>query len=734
MNDDVAARKTYRYARLGLLGAVLLIGVSVGIERSKIDCWQTSISAYYYTPVRAVLVGALIAIGLTLIVLKGSTWQEDLCLNAAGMLAPIVALVPTSGAGECYSIPPEAFPTYKDANGNKVFEDWVLANINNNVPTLLIAGAIGLGVASVIAIAAMGIGKSRNELEGGVLKRNWPTLVALGLTGAAIAAAAIWRAGWPDYFNERSHGFAAVAMFGCLALAALANAFDCKDHGRSTYAWIYLLIALAMGATGALFLIPDDDWKHKVLVIEILEISLFALLWAVQSRELWHDTLRHSDHAPVPLITGPDGGPIQFSMLSFDKRGASIAPDTQAETVAELATFEATDVFLFSHGWNTDSETATRKYEEFILGYQDFRSANDLGSPEGYKPVLIGIHWPSASFVFDYEGPPDMAADGPTPLTRADMEALAVFDDELATVDAEALRSLAEADGTPDAQLAALLAPLLHEPDEVGAPAVTADQLLALWGPDGGRDFDGRGEFGAIRQPAGGVAPAGIFAKARDVIRQATVWLMKDRAGRVGARGVATLLHDLQVAAPNARFHLIGHSYGCKLLLSALTAKVPARPVDSLLLLQAAVNGRCFAPNRGDGSPGGYRPALARVQQPILVTFSDKDTSLRKLFHWIMRRPDDLGEIAIAGGDDEEVPPSPYCALGGWGPMNTTNDTTWTDMKHEPDLYDLAGAKDILAVRANSDITSHGDIANAGSYWALYSLVRAASSIPAAQP
>lgn len=40
------AIKTYRYLRIGMIGAVFLLAASIGIERSKVDCWQTSISAY----------------------------------------------------------------------------------------------------------------------------------------------------------------------------------------------------------------------------------------------------------------------------------------------------------------------------------------------------------------------------------------------------------------------------------------------------------------------------------------------------------------------------------------------------------------------------------------------------------------------------------------------------------------------------------------------------------------
>jgi hypothetical protein len=147
---DIAAVKTYRYLRISMVGAVVLLGVSILIERSNVDCWQTSVSAYYYTPVRAIFVGVLMAIGLCLIVIKGSTTWEDATLNAAGMLAPIVAVVPTTDVGECWSQSPGRLPVDDDGN----LAAWVVANIDNNITALLITGIAGLLVAAVIASIA----------------------------------------------------------------------------------------------------------------------------------------------------------------------------------------------------------------------------------------------------------------------------------------------------------------------------------------------------------------------------------------------------------------------------------------------------------------------------------------------------------------------------------------------------------------------------------------------------
>jgi hypothetical protein len=79
-----------------MIGFVLAIFIGVGFERSKAPgCFQTSISAYYYTPVHGIFIGALVAVGTCLICLRGNTDAEDILLNLAGMFAPVVALVPT---------------------------------------------------------------------------------------------------------------------------------------------------------------------------------------------------------------------------------------------------------------------------------------------------------------------------------------------------------------------------------------------------------------------------------------------------------------------------------------------------------------------------------------------------------------------------------------------------------------------------------------------------------------
>jgi len=69
------AQKTYRFLRVGMIGAAVMLAVSVPIERFVAQCWQDSISGYYYTQVRAVFVATLRAVGLTLIVIQAGPRQ-----------------------------------------------------------------------------------------------------------------------------------------------------------------------------------------------------------------------------------------------------------------------------------------------------------------------------------------------------------------------------------------------------------------------------------------------------------------------------------------------------------------------------------------------------------------------------------------------------------------------------------------------------------------------------------
>jgi hypothetical protein len=192
---------------------------------------------------------------------------------------------------------------------------------------------------------------------------------------------------------------------------------------------------------------------------------------------------------------------------------------------------------------------------------------------------------------------------------------------------------------------------------------------------------------------------------------------MKTRAGIVG-RGIANLVGRI-LALPAPRLYLVGHSYGAKVVMSALATRAVARPADAVMLLQPAVSHLCFAENVGDGHPGGFRAALARVRKPVFVTYSNDDIPLHRLFHLAARRKEDVGELQPLGA------PSRYAALGGYGPSGcATNECVGRHFAAPPALDAVPGPPArIVAFDGTGIITGHGVVHGPQVMWALCSLL-----------
>jgi pimeloyl-ACP methyl ester carboxylesterase len=451
---------------------------------------------------------------------------------------------------------------------------------------------------------------------------------------------------------------------------------------------------------------------------------------------------------PYRKLQVDDRTTAPWYILPFDNKGRTEAPATRDALLTELLRGGFTDVYLFSHGWNNAWKEASGRYGDFTSGYMALRRKQGLRLGRPYRPLLIGVFWPSAALVMPWERGPQFAAtdavdDGAVEQERREIGEIA---SELEPGQVERFYELARHRDRLSPhdldELAQMLAPLLgigreEQPKEPDGP--TPEELVALWtaGADAGEaaeddeDVDPTRRVGTVTGVAAPSQAAGGFGvSSRDIVRQTTVWLMKDRAGTVGARGVGPLLHEVLRAAPDAKVHLAGHSYGGKVLLSALCyERLPAgRKVTSVLLLQPAVNHLCFAADAtGQGQSGGYRAALERVEQPILSTFSAQDVPLTKLFHLAVRRGSDLGEARIAG-----EPPSRYAALGGYGPGGLGRgpdglpEGNRIRIRLPGEVYDLrSGGVRVYGVDGTGTITGHGEISNPATWWALWCQVAA---------
>ena len=277
-----AIRKTYRYLRVSIVGMVALLAVAVAIEIGWGEGQLGSISAYYYTPVRSIFVGALMAIGLSLIAIRGRDGAEDTLLNVAGMLAPVVALVPTPLSR-----------TGADGNPEPYIPEEYLSSIDNNIAAILVMGVVGLGFATWTA--------RRNPPE----SRLVAVLGVVAATAAFLAFAA-WFLFARDAFDVGAHYAAAVPLFGCVSAVAWINAraagakvgeqpaFEILPAERR--ATLYRVIAYSMIVTVAvaavLFVLelaevtPIPDW---LFYVEMVLLALFVTFWLLQTAEYWED-------------------------------------------------------------------------------------------------------------------------------------------------------------------------------------------------------------------------------------------------------------------------------------------------------------------------------------------------------------------------------------------------------------------------------------------------------------
>jgi hypothetical protein len=279
------ATKTYRYLRLAMVTLIVMLAASVGIEwwQAGRDCFQTSISGYYYTPVRAILVGTLISIGVCMVALKGNTEWEDILLNGAGMLAPVAGLVAIPAGGTCRSVP----LTFRDSS----------ADIANNMAALFLAGGLALAITIGIALK-----DPRGGTASAATRRPWerPQLLGMVVAALVLGAAVAWFSSNRAGFMAGAHYTAAAAMFGCIIGVVILNAKGLGRRRRSAirsrapYANRYTVIAAGMVVVPVSFTLWKwlVGWEHAILWIEGVLIVLFAIFWLIQTEELWHEGLR----------------------------------------------------------------------------------------------------------------------------------------------------------------------------------------------------------------------------------------------------------------------------------------------------------------------------------------------------------------------------------------------------------------------------------------------------------
>lgn len=423
------------------------------------------------------------------------------------------------------------------------------------------------------------------------------------------------------------------------------------------------------------------------------------------------------------------GHSVPLFLIQADKTGTLTSPEASHELLARVADGTLHDVYVFAHGWNNGFDQSLDLFTRFFTGFLERRPAS-----ADWKPVFVGVQWPSIVLVFPWDKGPLIAAGNSAEADqRFQQQAVGEIGGELDHAAAARFAELA-ARASLDAAEQREIVRLARAAMAGGVLETALDtlpseaELLESWqaldraskpaAPVTG-NFGFAAEPNAPAAPGGGPQAAGLLSALdpRNLVRGATVYLMKDRAGTIGAKLVRPVLEQLTEAGAAVR--LIGHSYGCRVVLAALSTGTLAHKARSALLLQPAVNQYCFAEAGGipeTASGGGFRSALDQVKLPIYSTFSPHDFPLHGTFHLALRRTKDLGEAEIAAG----APPSIYCALGGYGPQGMADGSTATIPIVDHGAFDYPATTRVVALDgAGGRITAHGDVTNAFACWAL---------------
>jgi hypothetical protein len=323
----------------------------------------------------------------------------------------------------------------------------------------------------------------------------------------------------------------------------------------------------------------------------------------------------------------------------FDAGGGLVDPDAERR-LRDAAAGGRRDLFLFAHGWNNDAERARRLFDRFFATIVEH-----VPEPARASTATVGVIWPSIRWPDESE--PGLSVGGAASLSASPsadvMEALRrAFPsaaehqalDEVEKLlderprDPEALRrfqrQLVVLAGGADARDA--------EEDRTDEPLLDADPEVA---------FAAFADLGVDTGAGGAAAFSDMWKKvwdgAKEALRAASYYSMKKRAGVVGQAGLGPLIGRLAKAG-EVRVHLIGHSFGARLVAFALpglpdSSYGPASPVKSLTLVQGAFSHFTFAPTLPFRPEGGALAGMIdRVDGPVLVTHSKRDLALADFY------------------------------------------------------------------------------------------------------
>jgi len=423
--------------------------------------------------------------------------------------------------------------------------------------------------------------------------------------------------------------------------------------------------------------------------------------------------------------------------VQFTKEGAIFDANEAKQVLDFLAQGTTTDLFVFSHGWCNDMNDARNLYRNFFGHVRDELNNNPPPNLGARTFAVLGILWPSKKFTDD-----ELIAGGAASLGEPDEEAEMISQ----------LESLKGVFDHPNAdqilEQAKTLVPQLENNDQAAREFATLIRSLPSKNeghPEDGSDnffkipaetlmdtlsrpelpaLSSGGEMGGAAGFEGGAAGlgsilGGFVSAARQVLNFTTYYQMKERAGIVGRGGVNQLLRQIRERLPNLKIHLIGHSFGGRLVAAAADGPENLPPVkpNSMTLLQAAFSHNGFAEKFDQKRDGFFRKVVTgqKVAGPIIITHSILDKAVGMAYPIASKLS---GDDASGFGDAS----SPYGGIGRNGAQFTPEADNGSPLGPVSCVYQFQAGK-LYNLKADTVIMGHSDIARSEVAHALLSAI-----------
>jgi hypothetical protein len=429
--------------------------------------------------------------------------------------------------------------------------------------------------------------------------------------------------------------------------------------------------------------------------------------------------------------------------VEFNKTGKIFDPDQVKALTDYLAQGGATDLFVISHGWNNDMADARDLYDRFFTCVRKVLDSGDVAGLGKRKFAIMAVLWPSAKFA-EKELIASGAASVGSPITndflKEELENMkAVFNTPKARTALDKAKKLvpkledSKKARTEFADLLRSILPKKASPDVDGAsdflklPGDEVFQRLSKPVPAAGSKPKAGGGAamiggGAVRSGGGaagiGQVFSGIKSGAANLLNLTTYYQMKERSGVVGSTGVNQVLRSIRAQYPKIKLHLIGHSFGGRLVTSAAAGPEDQPPVkvDTLTLIQAAFSHYGFS-ERYDGTNNGFFRRVVTgklVSGPTLITCTQNDMAVGKGYPLASLL---AGQVAADLGDKNDK----YGGIGRNGAQKTPEalDGTLLDVGK---AYQFKAGK-LHNLNADAIIKGHSDICHNEVVYAILNAV-----------